>query len=98
MFFRGIIYFLNYKCLLKINIHIERHHGVVVRALTCGEEGPWIENCPQSCERKTLSVHPAANRYPTLFRAGWVGKVKAAKGEEIGTTLHMLCPLTRVKP
>ena len=41
----------------------------MVRALTCGAEGPQIENHLQSGEQKTLSVHPAANGYLTLFRA-----------------------------
>ena len=37
--------------------------SLVPRALACGEEGPWIEI--------TFDwVHPAANGYPTLFRAG----------------------------
>ena len=47
-----------------------RHHGLVVRAprLWCGRSPD--RNHLRSSEQRTLSVHPAANGYPTRFRAG----------------------------
>ena len=55
----------------------ERHHGVVVRKLACSVEGrlksPLIE-------WETLSFHPAAYVYQTLFRA-WVGFGGEGRGD-----------------
>ena len=65
----------------------ERHRGllVVVTALACGAEGPGIEITFDRVSGKveTLSVHPAANEYPALFRAG-----KCLGGEGRGDGHH----------
>ena len=44
-----------------------RRRGVVVRALASGAEGRGIEI---TFDQVSETLHPAANGYPTLFRAG----------------------------
>ena len=69
--------------------------AAVVRAPACGAEGPRIEITFDQVNKKTLSVHPSANGYPTLFRAG---EGLGGEGRGDGCTLHMLCPLKQVEP
>ena len=75
------------------SILFERPRGVVVKVLTCSAEVSRIEITFDQVS-KTLSVHPAANGYSNFFRAG-----EGLGGEEqkMGTTLHMLSPLTQVE-
>ena len=47
----------------------DRHRGLVVKALDYGAEGPRIEITFNRVSGK-FSVHPAANGYPPLIRAG----------------------------
>ena len=49
---------------------IVMHRGLVVRGARLWWERSPDRNHLRSGEQTTLSVHPAAKRYPTLFRAG----------------------------
>ena len=67
----------------------------MVRALTCGAEGPRIEITFDQVSGK-LSLFTLQQMGTRLSLE--LGKVQAAKGEEMGTTLHMLCPVTHMEP
>ena len=71
--FQGKNVFSKLQVFVKINIRIERHYGVGVRAPACGEEGPWMENRPQSCERKTFLCSSSSKRVSDSLQS-WVGR------------------------
>ena len=82
---------------VKIRMSIERHCGLDVRVLACSEEGPRIENHPQSGKRKKLSIHYSSKCVSDSLQS-WVGKIKVVKGKENGTTFHVPYPVTHVEP
>ena len=91
-------YMFSNECFKNVHVltpnrnFLERHHGLVVRALTC--KGPRIK-ITFNWLREKHSVHPAANGYPTLFRAG---ECLGGKGRGDGHHLYMPCPVTHVEP
>ena len=75
---------------LNINqgIQVQKHLGLVVRALACGVEDPRIDNTFDWVSWK-LSLF-IQQKMGTWISSG-LGKVYTAKVEEMDTTLHMLC-------
>ena len=63
-------------------------------ALVCGVDGPWIEiTLDQVIEKLPLFTQKQMDTQ----LSSELGKVKVAKGEKMGTTLHMSCQVAHVE-